>query len=151
MTDPTDQFADRLAIRDLIDAYAHRADRRDPKGQADLFTEDARVAVYEGEPGTVEPVQTLTGRDQLAAAFDGLRNYDKTTHFNGQSTLTLEGDRATGETYCLAHHLWVEDGQRTLMVMSIRYHDTFVRQGGQWYFAERRLITDWIDRRPSNP
>ncbi|MEV6367199.1 nuclear transport factor 2 family protein [Micromonospora musae] len=152
MSNPTtfsDQLADRLAIRELVDSYAHLADRRDPQGQAALFTDDARVAVYDGEPDLTEPAQVLTGRTDLAAAFGSLSNYDKTTHFNGQSSVTLDGDRATGETYCLAHHLWTEEGQRTLMVMSIRYHDTFVRQGGRWLFAERRLITDWVDRRPS--
>ncbi|RKN21066.1 nuclear transport factor 2 family protein [Micromonospora musae] len=152
MSNPTtfaDQLADRLAIRELVDSYAHLADRRDAQGQAALFTDDARVAVYDGEPDLTEPAQVLTGRNDLATAFGSLRNYDKTTHFNGQSSVTLDGDRATGETYCLAHHLWTEEGQRTLMVMSIRYHDTFVRQGGRWLFAERRLITDWVDRRPS--
>ncbi|MEE6261887.1 nuclear transport factor 2 family protein [Plantactinospora sonchi] len=144
-----EQVADRLAIRELVDAYARLADRRDAQGQAALFTDDAHVAVYDGEPDTTEPAQTLTGRSELVAAFGSLRNYDKTTHLNGQSTLTVDGDRATGETYCLAHHLWTEEGQRTLMVMSIRYHDTFVRRGGRWFFAERRLITDWVDRRPS--
>ncbi|MGI5149912.1 nuclear transport factor 2 family protein [Plantactinospora sp. CA-294935] len=144
-----EQVADRLAIRELVDAYAHLADRRDPQGQAALFTDDARVAVYDGEPDTTEPAQVLTGRNELATAFASLRNYDRTTHFNGQSTVTVDGDDATGETYCLAHHLWTEQGQRTLMVMSIRYHDTFVRQSGRWFFAERRLITDWVDRRPS--
>ncbi|MEV5744165.1 nuclear transport factor 2 family protein [Microbispora rosea] len=144
-----EQVADRLAIRELVDAYAHLADRRDAQGQAALFTDDARVAVYDGEPGTTGPAQTLNGRDELAAAFGSLRTYDKTTHFIGQSTVTVDGDRATGETYCLAHHLWTEEGQRTLMVMSIRYHDSFVRQDGRWLFAERRLIVDWVDRRPS--
>ncbi|GAA4557114.1 nuclear transport factor 2 family protein [Planotetraspora kaengkrachanensis] len=144
-----EQFADRLAIRELVDAYAHLADRRDAQGQAALFTEDARVAVYDGEPDTTEPAQALNGRNELAAAFGSLRSYDKTTHFNGQSTVTVDGDRATGETYCLAHHLWTQEGQRTLMVMSIRYHDLFARQSGRWLFAERRLIIDWVDRRPS--
>lgn len=144
-----EQVADRLAIRELVDAYAHLADRRDPQGQAALFTDDARVAVYDGEPDTTEPAQVLTGRNELATAFASLQNYDRTTHLNGQSTVTVDGDDATGETYCLAHHLWTEQGQRTLMVMSIRYHDTFVRQSGRWFFAERRLITDWVDRRPS--
>ena len=32
--------ADRLAVRELIDAYAHCADRRDADGQKPLFTED---------------------------------------------------------------------------------------------------------------
>ncbi|GAB3331741.1 hypothetical protein GCM10027452_04980 [Micromonospora halotolerans] len=40
-------------------------------------------------------------------------------------------------------------GTAHLMVMSIRYQDTFVRQGGRWFLAERRLITDWVDCRPS--
>jgi hypothetical protein len=94
-------------------------------------------------------VQRLQGRAELAEALKVLETYDATTHFNGQSTITLDGDRATGETYCLAHHLWVEDGQRTLMVMSIRYLDRFVRQDGEWLFAERQLIADWTDKRPS--
>ena len=35
------------------------------------------------------------------------------------------------------------------MVMSIRYDETIVRVDGQWRFAERKLIIDWTDSRPS--
>ena len=31
-------------------------------------------------------------------------------HFNGQSTVTLDGDRATGESYTIAHHVFTEEG-----------------------------------------
>jgi hypothetical protein len=141
--------ADRAAIRGLVDAWARHADRREPAQQAALFTEDGRVTVYMGEPETTEAVQVLTGRAELEEAFAALRRYDATTHFNGQHTVTLDGDRATGETYCLAYHLWTSDGQRTLMIMSIRYLDVFARRDGRWLFAERRLITDWTDRRLS--
>ena len=34
------EAADRLAIRELFDAYAHCADRRDADGQKALFTDD---------------------------------------------------------------------------------------------------------------
>jgi hypothetical protein len=34
------EAADRLALRELFDAYAHCADRRDAEGQKALFTED---------------------------------------------------------------------------------------------------------------
>lgn len=34
------EAADRLAIRELVDAYAYCADRRDAKGQMSLFTEN---------------------------------------------------------------------------------------------------------------
>jgi hypothetical protein len=37
------------------------------------------------------------------------------------------------------------------MVMSIRNHDVFVRRDGQWLFAERKIIVDWTDSRPSTP
>jgi SnoaL-like domain len=67
-----------------------------------------------------------------------------------QSTLSLDGDRATGDGYCLAHHLSVgEDGRRTMMIASIRYLDELVKQDGQWLFAERRLMVDWTETRPS--
>lgn len=35
-----EEAADRLAIRELVEAYAHCADRRDAKGQMSLFTDD---------------------------------------------------------------------------------------------------------------
>ena len=143
------EAADRLAIRQLVDAYAHCADQRDAKGQMALFTEDTRFLVFY-DLTSAEPSQELHGRESLAPVFDDLNQYVATMHFNGQSTVSLEGDRATGESYCLAHHLKVgEDGQRTLMVASIRYLDEFARRGGQWLFAERRLMVNWIDTRPS--
>ena len=83
--------------------------------------------------------------------FDDLNRYEATTHFNGQSTVTLHGDRATGESYCLAHHLYTEDGERRLMVASLRYLDTFVKTDGTWLFAERKLYVDWTETRPSHP
>jgi hypothetical protein len=39
-------MTDRLAIRELIDAYARCADRRDADGQKALFTEDTHFVVY---------------------------------------------------------------------------------------------------------
>ena len=144
-----DEMADRLAIRALIDAWAHCADRRQPNEQAGLFAPDGTIAVYAEDPVTSEPIQSLTGHAAMAEAFKVLSGYDVTTHFTGQSSVRLDGDQATGETYCLAHHLWIENGTRTLMVMSIRYLDTFVRQNGHWLFAERVLVVDWTDKRPS--
>lgn len=146
-----DEAADRVEIRELIDAYAHHADRRRPEDQAALFTQDALVEVYQGEPEKNKPVQVTHGRAELASALGVLKNYDMTMHFNGQNTLTIDGDKAAGEVYCLAHHFSVEHGQRTLTVMGIRYYDTYARQNGHWLFAERKLIIDWVDRRPSNP
>ena len=141
------EAADRLAIRELVEAYAHSADRRDAIGQMSLFTTDTHFVVYMNAKDP-KPSQELHSREALAPVFADLNQYDATTHFVGQSTIfTLEGDRATGEAYCLAHHVTVEGGRRRLMVASLRYLDTFVKIDGAWLFAERLLYVDWLQQR----
>ena len=140
------EAADRLALRELFDAYAHCADRRDAEGQKALFTEDTRFAVYmDGEAS--EPTYVLEGREPLTPVFDDLNRYEATTHFNGQSTVTIDGNRATGESYTIAHHVYTEGGTRKIMIASLRYLDTFAKIDQSWYFAERNLILDWSETR----
>ena len=140
------EAADRLALRELFDAYAHCADRRDAEGQKALFTDDTVFAVYMGGQGS-EPTYVLHGRESLTPVFADLNRYEVTTHFNGQSTVSLDGDRATGESYTIAHHVYTEDGNRKIMIASLRYLDTFSKIDGRWYFAERKLILDWSETR----
>jgi ketosteroid isomerase-like protein len=141
------QAADRLAIRELVEAYAHCADRRDAEGQMSLFTADTHFVVLM-DANDPEPTWELRSRDALAPIFADLNKYDATTHFVGQSTiLSLTDDKATGEAYCLAHHVTVAEGKRRLMIASLRYLDTFVKQDGGWLFAERRLYVDWTEER----
>jgi len=144
------EAADRLALRELFDAYAHCADRRDADGQKALFTEDTRFAVYMDGEGSA-PTYVLQGREALTPVFDDLNRYEVTTHFNGQSTVTIDGNRATGESYTIAHHLFTENGQRKIMIASLRYLDDFTKIDGRWYFAERMLILDWSETRVIAP
>ena len=142
-----EEAADRLAIRELVEAYAHCADRRDAQGQMSLFTLDTHFVVYMNAKNPT-PSQELHSREELAPVFADLKKYDATMHFVGQSTIfTLTGDRETGEAYCLAHHLTVENGKRSMMVAYLRYHDTFVKADSAWLFAERLLHVDWIEER----
>ena len=143
-----EEAAARLAIRELVEAYAHCADRRDAQGQMSLFTTDTHFVVYMNAKDPT-PSQALNSREALAPVFADLNKYDATTHFVGQSTIfTLTNERATGETYCLAHHLTVDGEKRRLMVASLRYQDTFVKKDGVWLFAERLLYVDWLEERP---
>src|SRR6202035_3298523 len=110
------EAADRLAIRELIEAYAHCADRRDAKGQMALFTVDTHFVVYMNAKDPT-PSQELRSREALAPVFDDLNKYAATQHFVGQSTiLTLTADHGTGEAYTMAHHLTIDDGKRSLMI-----------------------------------
>jgi len=141
------EAADRLAIRELAEAYAHCADRRDAQGQMALFTGDTHFVVYMNAKDST-PSQEIHSREELAPVFADLNKYAATMHFVGQTTIfTLTNDRATGEAYCIAHHLTVGSEGRRLMVAYLRYDDTFVKVNGSWSFAERLLYVDWIEER----
>ena len=141
------EAADRLAIRELVEAYAHCADRRDANGQMSLFTPDTHFVVYMNAKDPT-PSQELHSREALAPVFADLNKYAATMHFVGQSTiLTLTADRGTGEAYCLAHHLTIEGEKRQLMIAALRYCDMLVKVDGSWLFAERLLYVDWIEER----
>ena len=141
------EAADRLAIRELVEAYAHYADRRDAKGQMSLFTTDTHFVVYMNAKDP-KPSQELHSREALAPVFADLNQYAATMHFLGQTTiLTLTGDRGTGETYCMPHHLTIDGENRRLMIAALRYMDTLVKMDGTWLFAERKLYVDWLEER----
>jgi hypothetical protein len=146
-TIPPPEAADRLAIRELVEAYAHCADRRDAKGQMSLFAPDTHFVVYMNAKDP-NPSQELNSREALTPVFADLNKYAATMHFLGQTTiLTLTKDRGTGETYCMPHHLTVDGNERRLMIAALRYYDTFVKTDGTWLFTERRLYVDWIEER----
>ncbi len=135
--------ADRMALRDLVDTYAHHVDRGDAEAVAALFTADGRLvsALHNAADGA--PI-VRRGRDAIAAALiAGLDRYVTTTHVVGGQVVTIDGDEATGGTVCLAHHVYDNVGGRRMLVMAVRYTDTFVRQPGGWAFAERQLHLDW--------
>ena len=141
------EAAARLAIRELVEAYAHCADRRDAKGQMALFTADTHFVVYMNAKDP-KPSQELNSREALAPVFADLNKYAATMHFLGQSTIfMLASERGTGETYCMPHHLTVDGEERKLMIAALRYYDTFAKQNGAWLFAERKLYVDWIEER----
>lgn len=141
------EAADRLAIRELVEAYAYCADRRDAKGQMALFTVDAHYVVYM-DAKDAKPAMDLYSREELAPVFADLSQYAATMHLLGQSSITsLNGHKATGEVYCMPHHLTIKDGKRQLMIAALRYYDTYEKIDGAWLYAERRLYVDWIEVR----
>jgi ketosteroid isomerase-like protein len=76
---------DRLAIRELIEAYAHCADRRDAKGQMSLFTADAHFVVYMTAKDPT-PSQAFRSREALAPVFAELNKYEATSSAGNTQT-----------------------------------------------------------------
>jgi hypothetical protein len=97
VTISSNEAADRLAIRELVESCAHCADRRDAKDQMSVFTPDTHFVVSMNAKDP-KPSQELYSREGLAPVFADLNMYAATMHLVGQSTiLSLTVDRGSGE------------------------------------------------------
>jgi uncharacterized protein (TIGR02246 family) len=142
-SDPAALVADRLAIADLVHAYAQGVDRRDAEAVAHLFTEDGTFVAY-ATPGATEPTSRSQGWSEITKAIGMARHYRQTTHTIGSHLAAVEGDRATGETRCVAYHVLGEEGAETLLVWHILYSDTYARLADGWRIRERVLRVDLV-------
>ncbi|MDM7487895.1 nuclear transport factor 2 family protein [Rhodococcus sp. CSLK01-03] len=135
-------FEDRLELADVVARYARAVDRREPAVLRSLFTDDAefvqpRGLVRRGQ----DPVLTGAGpiADSVLAAVAHLHS---TRHVLGQHVVDLDGDRARGELYCEAHHVYPSgEGYRDYAV-SVRYRDEYRRGPGGWRISRRELVVD---------
>ena len=133
------RLEDEWALRKTAETYAAGADRRDKALWASVLTEDC---VIEGPGFSVE------GREANLGSIDLLeRMFLKTQHRVHNQHVTIDGDRAEGETCSTADHLLEADGERKLLCWAIRYQDQWRREDGQWRFSRRTLIVDWEETR----
>lgn len=139
--------ADRLAISDLVHAYAQGVDRRDAAAVAELFTEDGIFVAY-ATPDAAEPTSRSQGRADIAKAIGMARHYRRTTHTIGNHLASVDGDRASGETRCVAYHVLGDEGAETLLVWHVRYLDAYVRHRDGWRIRERVLRVDLVTDQP---
>ena len=153
----TDESAIRQELRSLAEQYARGVDRRDDvDGFVGLFHPDAVITIH--DPSETSEPREIRGVERLARIPEVITRYPKTFHMLGQSTYVIGDGEATGEVYCIAHHLTPgeqhaapEEGG-TDHVMFIRYEDTYrPNDEGAWKFAHRRLRVDWTETRAVNP
>ena len=141
-----------IALRRLVDGYARAVDRGDATGFIELFEPDALLQVFYG-PEADGPTSESRGHSALGEIPNRLTaRYDRTFHFVGNHLCDVRGDEATGEAYCLAHHLTENAHGGTDYVMLIRYQDVYRRPaGGSWKFAHRKVLVDWTEVRTALP
>jgi hypothetical protein len=138
----------RDELRDLVEHYAHLADRHDGAALAALFVDDARMEIFDHGMSAGGPTRVLD-RAGIAAEVSALDQFRSTLHFLGQQRCGIAShDRATGETYCEASHVFAApDGTLVNHVVGLLYLDDYVRVGEQWRFARRRLDFKWVEQR----
>ncbi len=137
--------ADRLALLDVAYAYARFADRIDAESLGGLFVEDGVLRILRPRGG-VAPVERV-GRAEIISAIKRLDRYQSTFHLVGNHYYEIDGDEATGEVYCVAHHVQGEPDERSDHVMMIRYVDRYRREPDGWRILERELHVDWTEER----
>jgi hypothetical protein len=136
-------------LRALVDAYATACDDRDGEAFGSLFAPDATLTIY--QPFETEPLVTLEGADAMPNAIAPLSQYRATLHLMANHTTAVDGDKAIGETYCLAHHLRpTDDGGVEDLVMMIRYGDRYARAGERWQFSHRDVRILWTEIHPAS-
>lgn len=136
----TDDTADRLALRRLVEQYARGADTRDAVLYADVFTDDGYLHTGRGE---------VIGRETLLTIAPKLARYRVTMHLVANHYVTFDdADHAHGDAYCQASHVRDVDGVDWVYVMQIVYHDVYVREPRGWRISERRLELLWDEDRP---
>jgi hypothetical protein len=144
---------ERAALRDLAERYASGVDRRDTELFLSAFHPERGSLLVFDPSEAPEPRGTRRGRDELAGVIALISRHDRTFHLLGNSRYEISDDGATGEVYCVAHHVSPAGGApRTDHVMFIRYQDEYERDGGAgWGIVERRVLVDWTETRPIEP
>lgn len=140
--DDLNDLRDRMELKELVDKFSILADQKDVPAQVQLFTEDGVVEFYNGNERQGE----VNGRKQIGDAFAPyLALFDTVYHINGQQIVNIEGNRATGISYCQVVLIGSSDGKRTMTTEGVYYNDEFVRHEGKWLIAKRASHFMWRD------
>ena len=142
-----EEAADRIALRALVEEYAWMADSFDYQGYAALFTPDA---TFTGRaPGFDEPFVRLQGRQALEQALHANDRFAQTFHAVHNHRCAIDGDRASGVTYCVARHYrenGAADDAPEVIITPLRYHDTYRRTPDGWRFASREISFTGVEK-----
>lgn len=130
---------DRLALQELSARYARAVDRRDYAAFVALFAHDGVLC---------GPGYELKAHAEIEAGIRRIEEYEATQHCVHNQLVELRGDSATGETYCVARHVYTRDGAKRKLDMGVRYQDQYRREADGWHFVRRELVLDWTQDLP---
>jgi hypothetical protein len=138
------EIEDRIAIKNLVDTFSILADQKETEKQTLLFAEDAVSETYVSEA----LVSSLKGWKQIGDAFANfLARFETVYHINGQQTINLNGDIASGISYCAVTLIGIENGKKFSTSIGAFYEDKYVRQNNQWLIAHRKATFAWQEKR----
>lgn len=130
-----DAAASARAIENLVYAYAERMDDGDLQGIGELF----RHGVLRPAPGV-----ELRGVDEVRGLYEGTtRLYEDGTPKSHHVTtnVAVEVDEASGAGRARSYFTVLQQTDTLALqpIIAGRYHDTFHRLEGVWWFASREM------------
>ena len=130
----TGPIEDRLAIRELIEAYADATNLRDAEAWGALFAEDARWFL----PDFPEYGDTV-GREEIVAKWTAaVADHEGLVYLATPGAIEVEGDHATARLY--TNEVYT-DAAGSVVRRRGRYDEVLVRRDGRWLIAEHAFRT----------
>ncbi len=133
-SDTAAQREDEAQLRDLAFRYARMMDRRQFDWLPQVFAPDGVLT---------SPDFEMIGHEQLRQGLKGLERFSATLHGVLNTYYEIDGDKATGEVYCVANHVYEKEGIPFKLDMGISYEDTYERQSGAWVIVRRQFHLIW--------
>jgi SnoaL-like domain len=127
-------------IRDVLYWYARGIDRADTQLLRSVFHDEAHISmgIYDGD------AQTFCGY-----ARDFVHKIGQTQHNITNTLITINGDLAECESYCVAYHADFEDGGQLVdLVTGVRYVDRLECRADEWRILRRRVVFEWVQLIP---
>lgn len=139
----TNYLEERIALKELVDVFSILADQKKAQEQTFLFTENAEVVSIVN--GKVNPA--LVGRKQIGEAFASFLNlFEKVYHLNGQQTVNITNNTASGTSYCQVTLIALENGKKIKNTFGIIYNDEYLKVNGHWLINKRVSNFIWTDK-----
>ncbi|MEZ5166863.1 MAG: nuclear transport factor 2 family protein [Acidimicrobiales bacterium] len=126
-------------IEHLLYRYAECIDGGDLDGLAALFLH-----------GRIAPIPDAIneGPDAVRAMYDGVKIYPdgtpKTKHVTTNVIVEVDEDAGAARARSYYTVLQATDALPLQVVITGRYHDTFHRVGGEWWFDTRTMFVDQV-------
>ena len=131
-------------IENLMYTYAERIDAGNLEGVADLFANGQIVASPDA------PVETVVaGRDEVLGMYQGsTRLYPcgtpRTNHVTTNAIIEVDDDAGTAAARSYYTVFQQLDDFPLQPIITGRYHDTFHRIDGVWWFDQRTMLVDQL-------
>jgi ketosteroid isomerase-like protein len=134
---------DKLALKELIDNFSLVSDKKDNIAQASFFTEGGVLtSIMNGS------TNTFKGRKGIEEGFAAiLAPLETVYHHNGQHLTTLNGNSATGYSYCLATLIGKENGQTYMRTIAANYQDEYLKEHDRWLISKRVATVAWEEKK----